>query len=558
MATFPNNCGVRVVNVDSSQGCTLTRASIVGMTPQTFANQNNTETLFSAVIARSIEARATGVSEGLLKSILLGGMRDVKKPLGFSNIPDQGSVILPYHYKRQRKIINSNYWRIVSCAASPAAGTGSVHPGAVDMVIATNAGPWASPLLNIEQYFLLGSYVTVQTVSNVGNASTATTLNYKIVFSQSNNGSTTQAKVTMEPNVTPATWTTWTAAAQAQYVPSQGIVFTLANSVSDYESFNNQYGAENTMKLLTFWHQTTRETFEYNDEYMRALGAIYASAYFHDFKELPLARQKMAQHSKWERDLINSHMYGQPINENQTPETYSQLPPVYDPNLPGCVLEYKANNIGIQPQLANCGRVLDLQGGPFNMDNFLAAAYGLKRYREAEGADVEVIDLMTNRFTAGKLQQLFSTFYKQKYGTDTVRYYEPNQKLMFEKEVAMTYDMYQIPQDMGGFQIAVIADKYFDDKIAAADPALQSRASTVWAIDWSDVHLGVVATNKVMRQTNVNDPLFQTVMKPNVRHYEHNSTTFSTEVDDPNRSLIVDNFDFNAAPVLTVSGVSAN
>ena len=53
----------RIVQVDSSTGCTLTNASIKGMTPAEFENLGNKEIDLARVIASAAEAKILGVQE---------------------------------------------------------------------------------------------------------------------------------------------------------------------------------------------------------------------------------------------------------------------------------------------------------------------------------------------------------------------------------------------------------------------------------------------------------------------------------------------------------------
>ena len=553
---FPNNCNPRIINVDASTGCTLSRASIRGMTPQDFEDQGFKELGMDRVIARAKEAKVAGVIERPLESLLMSNIKSIKGAVSKQQIAGQGSVILPYIYMRQRRNINSNYWRIANGAATPGAGTGGLHAGAWDLTIQNSGSKYASALVSLEQYFLPGRYVLVEAM----NATTkvAYSLSYKILAAvNANSGLTQQALVTLIPNYTGPGWAGLTAAQQLTFQPTSGVLLNLANSVSDYESWCYQDNAENVNKLLTFWLQTTRETHEYSDEYLLALNAALTTNYFKDFRQLPLAQQKAIQHAKAMAVWMNSVFYGQQIDETQTVETYQSLPKVVDPMNPSCTLEFKANALGLKQQLINCSRYLDHQGNALSMDNIAAVAYDLKRAREATGASVDRIDFMTDRFTSGAILQLMTSFYKAKYGINTERFYQPNQKLTFEDQTMWNYNVYQLPDDLGGLELAIYTDPYFSDKLLAFDAGISNRGRTMWGIDWSDFYIGMAGTNSANRQTNVADNLYNCVIRPNVHHYQLNSQTWTTVIEDPARHYLVDNFS-NACPALTVAGCSVN
>lgn len=553
---FPNNCDPRVINVDASTGCTLTRANILGMTPAGFEAQGFKEVGMDRIITNAKEAIVAGVMENTLQMLLLSRLKNIKGELGKQSIGPNESVILPYIYRRQRRNINSNYWRVAAGAATPGAGQNGLHPGAWDITVQNTKSPFASSLVGLEQYFLIGKKVLIEYV-NV-NTNVAYSIQYDIVNSvNADANGVSQATVTLVPNESVAGWNGLTGAIQATFHPTAGNAIVLANAISDYESWCYQDNAENTNKLLTYWLQTSREVHQYNDEYLRALNAALTSGYFKDFRQLPLAEQKRIQHAKYLRDWHNSIFYGQQINEFQTVETYTGLPQVVDPLNPSCVFEYKSQALGFKTQLQNCGRYLDHQGNPLSIDNLASIGYGMKRAREASGGSVDTIDFMTDRFTAGAILQLFTTFYKAKYGIQTERFYQPNQKLVFDGQVALQYNLYELPPDMGGFNLAVFTHPYFDDKLSAFDAAQQNRGRTMWGLDWTDVQLGIGATNSANRQTNVASDLYNCIIRPNVTHFQHNSTTWTAIIEDPTRHYIVDNFS-SACPTVTVAGCTVN
>lgn len=546
---FPSNCLPRVITVDDSCGCTLTRANIVGMTPQAFENLGNTEIEMQRVIGRSAEARVSGVMENFLQDLFLSRLKNVKDRLMQGKV-DNASVILPYIYRRQKRNINANNWNITAGVVDPNAGVGNIPASAWDITVQISASPWATSLPNLEKYFLPGKYITVlnkDAATGVGH-----TLQFKVIAAvNADAGGVYKAKVTVQPNVTDAGWAGWSGSQKAVYQPINGMVINMSNSVSDYQSWCYNQPAQNPWKLLTSWLQTTRETFCYNDEWLRALNAELTSTYFKQFKHLPLAEMKRIEHVATMKEWYNSIFYGQQINEHQTVETYTSLPQVVDPLNTDCVLEYQANALGFRQQLSDCSRVTDLQGGRLSLDTILSMGYDVKRAREATGGSVDTIDVMTDRFTSGRILQVMSKLYSDKYGITSTRYYEPNVPLKFENQIMLQYNTYQIPDDMGGFNLAVFTHPYFDDHLLAMDAANKTRGRGLWMLDWSDLSIGIAATAAATRQTNVADNLYNCVIRPNVNHYQLESTLWTAELDDLARHNLIENFS-DACPLLTV------
>lgn len=561
-----DNCSnLRVINVDASSGCSLTRASIRGMTPADFEAQDVKEVGMDKVIARAQEARMAGVVENTLEDLLFSRFANIKGALQKAQIGQSESVILPYIYRRQKRNINSNYFLVESGAANPGAGSNGLPASSWDLTVKQNNSPFSSNLVGLDKYFLTGKTVIVEWFDSTTKVS-YTTQGKVVAVADASSGGVNKAKVTIEPNVTAGTWAGYNSTQKAPYQPTTGILIIAANSISDYESWCQNEVAENTNKLLAFWLQTSRETHEYSDEYLKALNAALTSNYWKSFRQLPLAEQKRVQHMKYMRSLINSIFYGRRINEKQGVETYTQLPQVVDPLNPSCVLEYKANALGFMTQLEDCNRVWDSASGnaynPINLETIAQYAYEVKRAREASGGTIDTIDLMTDRWTAGGIHEVLNKYYKDRYGTVQNINYQPNQALKFEERVMLRYNLFQLPEDLGGINLAVFSHEFFDDRLSAfgapsgispATTDLANRGRALWMIDWSDIQWGVAATASVNRQTNVADDLYNCVIKPNIHHYMLNSMTWTGIMEDPNRHWIFRNFN-SSRPYLRVNG----
>ena len=542
MAFPTNNCDPRLIVVDDSTGCTLTRANIRAFTKQDFEDQGFKEVGMDRIIAQTKEARLAGVRERTLTDLLLSRHVALKESSGAGN----KSVIAPYTLVPRRNVVNANYFLIEAGAANSSAGSGGAHSGLYDITVNTGVSQFKSSLKNLEKYFLPGMYILVE---NLGGSGESQTAQFEIVSAvNANSGSTEKATVTVKPNLTSAGFTALSSSAQAAYQPTSGTVTLLSNSVSDYESWCHQGPAVNDLTLLEYWQQTTRWTHQYNDEYLKALEAPLTSNYFKKFRQLPLAQQRKQQEMAMEQAFYNSVFYGQEINENQTVEGYTNLPQVMDPANTSCPLEFKANTLGIRTQLSRCGKVSDKQGNALSLDSIFETCYLLKRYRETTSGSVDVIDAMTDRFTAAKVRDLMMKYYNDKYSSSSTLFYQPGQKITHNGATVLEYNVYDLPDQ--GVQLAVFTDPYFDDRIGAFDTANKNRSRGFWMVDWSDININVIGTNSAKRQTNVADSLYNCVITPNVTHYMLNSKTFEVRVGDANRHAVLENFS-GACPTLT-------
>jgi len=617
--TLPtDNCTPRALVVDDSCGCTLTKASFRAMTKDMFEGQGFDEVGMARVIAQTKEARLAGAQERTLTDLLLS--RHVSLPTAKGGGSE--SIIAPFSLVPQRNTLNPHYFQVYA-GSIPATGDSAIASGGTVLeATATTGGGAALPMEgsssaaiantmawtlkvylgpdpgsgittqnfnkgaidNIGRFFLPGMYIMVETNGNgIINAPGADSDSYsvqmKVIGAQSLTGQTVNsvagfetAEVIVVPSVDGTTWAGYegtgpvvsgTAAqklVKQKHQPIAGTLSVMANSVSDYESYCHQGPALNDLNLIEYWQQTMRWTHCFNDEYLKALEAPYASDWFKKFRSLPLAQQRKQQEQLHERAFYNTVFYGQAINDKQTVNGYTDLPKVYDSADASCHLEYKANTLGIRTQLDACGRVHPGANQALNIDTILEAAYALKRERENTAGTIETIDCMTDRFTAAKVHDIMIKYYKAKYSADITLFIQANQKLTdtVTGKVKYTYNKYDIPDH--GLSLAVFTDPYFDDRLTATIGAptalatgMKTRARTFWMIDWSDIAINIIKTNSVRRKTDEANDIYNCVIQPNVNHYILNSKTFEVRVGNTNRHVVIENFT-DGCPSLTVAG----
>ena len=597
-----------MINVDSACGCTLTRANITGLTPDTFEQLAMVETDLARIIANAAEAKILGVQERGLTTLLRSSIRDIKPALSTQKVDEQ-SIILPYIQRRQRSYMNSNYFDISAGQFAAAAvddkasawtggtmqDTGKDTAGVVDdryfnlTVTSLDFGEDIQGIKNtfkggptaIHRYFLPGSSVIVYSLdgttagtqahsSNANGDQTTSVLVAEVVDSFD---STAGGKCYITCK---AAYSATAKGAAADPVTSiqSGMLQIGANNVSDWEAWCNNQPADFNQRLIVNWLQTSRESRCVDQVYKDTLSKVLdgsVNPHAAGFRYLPLAEQNRiaAQHS--DNAWLRSTFYGQAINEKQTVEGYTDLPQVHDPEAnssfsgyptnttgdDGCALEYKANAIGIFTQLVEASRVLDLKGDNLDLDTLFQLIYWLKRYRESDGDNIDVIDIMTDRYTADNLLVAFSRYYRAKYGAQLTRFVDQGKKLEFNNQVLFNYNVYDIPEI--AVQIAVFHDPFFDDIIssaglltgtlatdgeAVAKADWQSSRRALYMLDWSDINVGIAGTNSVTRKhPNVDaQEMYRCRMEANVKEYQLKSTRWTTMLDRPQRHLIVQNF----------------
>ena len=564
----------RIIKVDSSTGCTLTKAHVKGLTPGEFEALGNKETDLARVIASAAEAKTLGVEERGLTTLLTSSVQNIKPLINKQNVAEQ-SIILPYIQRRQRSVINANYFAIE--AGQAATGSDAYDPSYTnkggDYKVTVNLGgsDWVTPLNGLERYFLPGGFVIVNHWTSGG---AVVEVQFQIVGSTNadaaNTGATgtiAKADVILRPTgkevPASAAFSTLPQAERDKFAPTAGILQTIANNVNDYESWCRNQPTDQSVRLLVNWLQTTRESREVNDSYKKTLESIMSgkvNPYLSSMVYQPLAEQNKIA-SKVSQDQWNRAVwYNQALNDAQKPETYMQLPGVTDPEDTNCTLEYKANALGIKSLLREGGRIKDNGGNNLDLDSLFSDLYFLKRNREQDGDTISVIDVMTDRLTAVKIFEAFNSYYKLRYGWETQRNANINQTIEHNGIILFNYNVYDIPDV--GVQLAVFHDPMFDDLLnvgsgqkylvdgTRSGDAVFTDAATfaktqrmLWLVDWSDVKIGIAGTNSITRtQPHPEvDRLYSCRMDSVKRTFNLRSTKWTTMMDRPHRHLILEN-----------------
>jgi hypothetical protein len=557
---------VRIVTIPDSAGTSLTRATITGLTPARLEAYANTEHALARVMAEAVEARAVGVVPSALDDLMLSSIREVdKKTIARKNVPGQ-SIILPYSYRTRQANLASEYFNIASGEAHPTAGAGGIPASAWNIVVNTGPSAYKSDLTELHRYFLPGEYIYVENIDSAGvaGARTAYMTAYKVIAAVTAIGVTT---ITIAPNLTAAGWAALSAPQKAVYQPTFGVVQIGTNNVRDEEAYAHNQVAEKSMSLIADWHQCSRYTQSYNDEYAMVLKKIMGgevNEYLKKFQWMDLAQQNKKQRAQFDKKWLRSVFYGQQISEKQTVETTDELDQVVDPD-DGTVYGYKANALGLRTLLAAENKIIDAAGGPLDLDLLFQIAYDVKRNREVGGSAVDCIDFMTDKDTANLIDIVLLNYLRKTFGYAVQQHYQAGQVLDGSGLVAYKYKKYSIPSI--GIDIAVFVDQFFTDRVtqfgngtggAQGSVDFRSRGRAIWAIDWSDFNIGIVATNSAKREyrgqtySNAN-ALFATVITPNTKHYDLRSTTWTTQLGDASRHAVIENFSLDVAPSVTLS-----
>jgi len=561
----------RVIDVTASNDGSLTKANIEAMTPQKIVDLSDVALAESEMYRQMTVSRLSGVKQSPIFDLLLSRMKDVT-PEFREDGPKGQTYLRPYILRKVEDIVNGNNFEIVAGEADPDAGNvvnGVQHPThswkitvkskslgkAEDAKLAyTDSG-----IKNIGRYFLRGQTVVVLNLS--GGAVNEPM--FKIIDKTSRvagDGSEV-ADVIIEPNRTSAWWADGdNAALLPNWKPTNGVVMIGTNSVSDYESWAENEPVDHSERAVAHWMQTCRFTRCYDDLYEDHLNRIMngeINAYLAAFKELPMAEQNRRMYDIYQKKMLATLLYGQPINEKQTVEGYKDLPQVLDPRNNNGLIEYKAHMLGIFTQYGAADRRIDYEGGDFDINVFEEQVYALKRHREAaKTGSVDSIDFICDKNTANRFKWVMADYYKKRYNISWSRDFAPNQKIEFGQQTMWNYNTYELEEAQ--CEINIITEPSLTDHKMKFTGGLASRGNMMAAIDWEDIELGMGNSARRVSKTPdlETDPDFKHVIKAIIGHCEMESNQLTAIVGDPNRHLMIENFS-NNVPSYSYQAASA-
>lgn len=427
---FAAQCDIAITNNYDTQG-SLTKSSIKGLSPTQVKALFTDGTQWhemTAMLQTQFEMAACGVRRfGIYDWIMSSNRPGLGRLINTVKRDKSSSLIQPFIMGRQLSVVNNDYWVIMAGWDDAAYTPGVTGPLSsvvgVDRVIRVIAG-YGVPLdgkyfLPKHQLYILntsigGSALTGQW-SIVEAALSATSDYVDIGLADLNSFGT----------------------ATVDETPTCGLVLVGINNVNDVEKYCYNPLNLNPVKFVPFWYQPRRRMRRVDSAYMEVFTKLMQdNQWFAQFQDIPLAERNRQDELMDQKQLVNSWFFGRPISNAQVLEgtpNWTSLEQILslsgasvDPGTGGILQAYRANMIGIYPQMQACNRVTDMQGLPLNIQTWAETQiYNVYRSRTSQGRPARSIDVYCDSYTADEFMVAFISYAKQKLG-DIIRINVPS------------------------------------------------------------------------------------------------------------------------------------
>lgn len=465
---FATQCDVAVGNTYGTTG-TLTRASLSVLTPaQTkalFSPASNKWAELDALLKHQFEMKACGIRRSSLYEWIMSSNKPGMGALVNIQRTNKGpSLIQPFILGRQQSVVNLDHWYLTAnvLGSSYAGGNLTVATGTNRVI--TVKSQYASTWTTSADRFLPGKFLYL-IAPNSGAWALA---QFKVIQAGANSTDAVDIEVQYVQKTSGEISSLSTSAS--------GIVIEGPNNIADVESWCYNNLNFNTTKLVPFWYQTRRMVRSVDSHYKELFGKLMESnRWYQMFQDIPLAERNRQDEEKDRKEFLNAFFFGTAL-ANQTLTTWglsggsgleqitSLTGATVDPGTGGKLAAYKANMIGVLPQLQACGQFSDSAGADVEISSFLETdIYNLHRARKSQGKNATEIDIYTSQGVADEFMTAFIGYSKEKLGdiSTQMNINEGTTTLGFPFR---RYKLYK-PH---GVYVNIITDDYFDDMEAMA------------------------------------------------------------------------------------------
>lgn len=504
--------------------------------------------VMDAILRHDMEIKQCEAVQNGLYDFLMANKVNLSKRIN-SQKANSGLIrIAPFVLARQYSPINNEYWLV---SGGTAAGAGD---WAVDVTSATNIPADVRSFPVGQRVFIAGK--------SAGGSATHTAW---VIAAVTDNGDDT-----LTLNLTAQNSASQLDADKLES-PVTGLMMRGTANVNDFEKFCAEPPAYLNWKDVPFWFETSRTSMcksSLYDEYRKLL--MEGNPMYREFGDLDDIAKNKQLGADWQKRLVNQFFRSKPL-ANQTLGDYDQLEDIetFDGsslNLGvdgGRCIGKRANVVGIYEQLAECGRVIDLQDSQLNLPALFREFYNILRIREGIGNNNTVIDVFVDSVLAEKINSAMISYYKDK-GQDMLRLNMPVNTPAKKAKFGFNYRSYELfwPQ---GLVMNVITHRFFDDYIAASALAGQeAQGRVLWVLDFAGIYPGIIASNRVVHKTgdlktlaSVN-PDFACVMRVPTQEQTLVSLTYTVVVECGHSNLVIEGISDEIPEGVTDNGATYN
>lgn len=350
-----------------------------------------------------------------------------------------------------------------------------------------------------------------------------------------------------------------------------GVLVRGTPNVANSESHCAEIPGLNNTQLVPFWIETTRYSMcedELTMKYLQALreGNPYFKMYG-DVETVKLNRQIVedfqARHA-W------NLFFNKPLNSNQTLAAWNSLPSITLPNMPqvqigdgydvfsigaveGRCVGKRANAVGIYEQLAQCERVVDLEGESLDVRQLINTLIYIQRNREGANIPADIIELYTDSITGRELGYAILQYMVNRFPTDANSNSVLRINRMLDDNKAeqgpFGFRFLRYALDYPKCELRIVTHRFFDDMLAAYKAvSMDAGGRMIMIPDWTTIYPAVFNTQTVVNQSGSLqdlakiDDTMMCVMEVPTRKQRLTSTTYTMVCEAENTSAIIENF----------------
>jgi len=455
----------------------------------------------------------------------------------------------PFLRVRRKGIINNLFWTVVTGVNATVSVNGTVADAYFDLVSQTS-------IPNDTAWFAVGDEIMIMGRSTAGNA---TRTNWRVVYS---------AIVGDNIRVYVKSRNAGSALSSAKLVfPTAGVALSLANNTSPYESRCNNLPRLNMKSDYLIWIQNTRWSICNDQHTQKFRKYLYENnPLYREYYNVEESEYNTQVLTNFQNQVAHTFLFGKG-DANQTESLWPALEQItsfsdqvfgeyiYLPGIEGRCVERRAYVKGVYEQLAECGRVLDLQGDVLNFPELQQYLYDIVRIRSDNGFQSKIIEIVTDSAYKKMLLQGLFLYLKTQFG-GALHVHADMSGFVTKGTTPLGFAFEQVDLDYPAVTLRIVSHYAFDDLVNAharassSTSALVNAGRMVWILAWDTVTMGVIesrfkdlSSGKIEDLAAINSDAFCRMDNP-VRDIRHYLLKWTVDVKCPSASLILENVAF--------------